>query len=629
MNSTTAEQTRTTLPGVCPPVAPHEEVTDCATLMDFTILGTLGEGTFGKVVKAQIRASPDEFVAIKVMNKSRLDSLGSLKYARQELDVHRNLRHPNIVEVLDVREDTRNLYLVLKWVQGLELFEIIQRRGCISEDEARPIFAQLMAAVDFLHSHGIAHRDIKLENILVDDEGCVKLIDFGLSRTYRRGDALATCCGADVFAAPEMYTGAGYDPATCDVWSCGVVLWALLTGFMPFRRWQAVSHFVHMMKNGTAPAVSATLSTTVRQMFAAMFAQPYSKRISTRVIRMHPWLGNLALFSTFDDAWCPPQHASCTQCLAAIGICVHTCHTSSSDMIRNLILPTNKKTFSTIQMPSTFFLKSMMLLQQQQAAVHTLPLKQFAAMSPMLPNDATTPTTTATGASPLSRFISGDASPSSLSLPQPSSSSSSYFRSPHSQQPQHVEFNVASPVSPNHHQQKQILPSRLQQERLTVSTIATLSSPELNPQSGRPSSSFTPPPSQQQQNQQQYQLPPPLSTASSSSSFAAVSSSSSSQQQQQQQQQKISQRASIVMNTHNNGASNNHFSSNHQASVGGIFNSQNFSNMVSQQSPQTMHQQMQQPLNMIVTPISPSSLSSSSSSSSLLNNAQNNFHMFR
>ncbi|CAL4914138.1 unnamed protein product [Urochloa decumbens] len=148
------------------------------------------------------------------------------------------VKHPNVVRLFEVMGSKARIFIVLEYVTGGELFEIIATNGRLKEDEARKYFQQLINAVDYCHSRGVYHRDLKLENLLLDAAGNLKVSDFGLSALTEQVKAdglLHTTCGTPNYVAPEVIEDGGYDGATADIWSCGVILFVLLAGYLPFE----------------------------------------------------------------------------------------------------------------------------------------------------------------------------------------------------------------------------------------------------------------------------------------------------------------------------------------------------------------------------------------------------------
>lgn len=197
----------------------------------------LGQGTFAKVYLARsLRTGKN--VAMKVVGKEKIIKVGMTEQIKREISVMKMVNHPNIVELHEVMATRSKIYFAMELVRGGELFSKIARSGCLCEDDARHYFRQLISAVDFCHSRGVYHRDLKPENLLLDDAGNLKVADFGLSafaEHVRLDGLLHTTCGTPSYVAPEVIGKKGYDGAKADLWSCGVILFVLLAGFLPFQ----------------------------------------------------------------------------------------------------------------------------------------------------------------------------------------------------------------------------------------------------------------------------------------------------------------------------------------------------------------------------------------------------------
>ncbi|KAL5988812.1 CBL-interacting serine/threonine-protein kinase 7 [Asimina triloba] len=197
----------------------------------------LGSGTYGKVYLARSLVDGSD-VAVKVIDKSKIKNATMESRIVREVTAMRRLRHPNIVHLHHVMATKSKIYLAMDHVCGGDLFSLVSRRGRLPEAVARRYFQQLVAALRFCHAAGVAHRDVKPHNLLVDEEGNAKLSDFGLSalpEQMLRGDGLLqTACGTPAYTAPEVVRRRGYEGAKADAWSCGVLLFFLLAGFLPF-----------------------------------------------------------------------------------------------------------------------------------------------------------------------------------------------------------------------------------------------------------------------------------------------------------------------------------------------------------------------------------------------------------
>jgi 5'-AMP-activated protein kinase catalytic alpha subunit len=196
----------------------------------------LGQGTFAKVYHAR-NIETSQSVAIKVIDKDKIFKVGLMEQIKREISVMKLVRHPNIVQLYEVMATKSKIYFVLEYVKGGELFNKIAK-GKLREDAARKYFQQLVSAVDFCHSRGVYHRDLKPENLLVDENGNLKISDFGLSalaESRRQDGLLHTTCGTPAYVAPEVISRKGYDGAKVDTWSCGVILFVLMAGYLPFQ----------------------------------------------------------------------------------------------------------------------------------------------------------------------------------------------------------------------------------------------------------------------------------------------------------------------------------------------------------------------------------------------------------
>ncbi|KAB2618790.1 CBL-interacting serine/threonine-protein kinase 6 [Pyrus ussuriensis x Pyrus communis] len=196
----------------------------------------LGHGTFAKVYHARHLPSGKN-VAMKVVGKEKVIKVGMMEQVKREISVMRMVKHPNIVELHEVLASKSKIYFAMDLVRGGELFAKIAK-GRLKEDVARVYFQQLISAIDFCHSRGVYHRDLKPENLLLDEDGNLKVTDFGLSaftEHLKQDGLLHTTCGTPAYVAPEVIGKKGYDGAKADLWSCGVILYVLLAGFLPFQ----------------------------------------------------------------------------------------------------------------------------------------------------------------------------------------------------------------------------------------------------------------------------------------------------------------------------------------------------------------------------------------------------------
>ncbi|CAG7896857.1 CBL-interacting serine/threonine-protein kinase 17 isoform X6 [Brassica rapa] len=222
---------------------------------------TLGEGNSAKVKLATDIVSGQSF-AVKIIDKSRTSRLNVPFQIKREIRTLKVLKHPNIVRLHEVLASKTKIYMVLECVTGGDLFDRIVSKGKLSETEGRKMFQQLIDGISYCHNKGIFHRDLKvcvykkivcnihshtccdtkvsvlkLENVLLDANGHIKITDFGLSAVsqhFREDGLLHTTCGSPNYVAPEVLANKGYDGAASDIWSCGIILYVILTGCLPF-----------------------------------------------------------------------------------------------------------------------------------------------------------------------------------------------------------------------------------------------------------------------------------------------------------------------------------------------------------------------------------------------------------
>ncbi|PON59624.1 Calcium/calmodulin-dependent/calcium-dependent protein kinase [Parasponia andersonii] len=195
---------------------------------------TIGEGTFAKVKFGQ-NTETGESVAMKVLDRSTIIKHKMVDQIKREISVMKLVRHPHVVRLYEVLASRTKIYIILEYITGGELFDKIVQKGRLSEAESRRYFQQLIDGVDYCHSKGVYHRDLKPENLLLDSQGNLKISDFGLSALPEQGvSLLRTTCGTPNYVAPEVLSHKGYDGAVADVWSCGVILYVLMAGYLPF-----------------------------------------------------------------------------------------------------------------------------------------------------------------------------------------------------------------------------------------------------------------------------------------------------------------------------------------------------------------------------------------------------------
>nr|XP_022318999.1 5'-AMP-activated protein kinase catalytic subunit alpha-2-like isoform X15 [Crassostrea virginica] len=251
------------------------------------ILGdTLGIGTFGKV-KIATHQLTNHKVAVKILNRQKIKSLDVVGKIKREIQNLKLFRHPHIIKLYQVISTPTDIFMVMEYVSGGELFDYIVKHGKLKEPEARRFFQQIISGVDYCHRHMVVHRDLKPENLLLDSSLNVKIADFGLSNMMHDGEFLRTSCGSPNYAAPEVISGKLYAGPEVDIWSCGVILYALLCGTLPFDD-EHVPTLFRKIKSGIF-AVPDYLNKEVVSLLCLMLQVDPLKRATIAQIRDHDW----------------------------------------------------------------------------------------------------------------------------------------------------------------------------------------------------------------------------------------------------------------------------------------------------------------------------------------------------
>ncbi|XP_034089049.1 serine/threonine-protein kinase BRSK2-like isoform X2 [Gymnodraco acuticeps] len=246
---------------------------------------TLGKGQTG-LVKLGVHCITGQKVAIKIVNREKLSESVLMKVER-EIAILKLIEHPHVLKLHDVYENNKYLYLVLEHVSGGELFDYLVKKGRLTPKEARKFFRQIISALDFCHSHSICHRDLKPENLLLDEKNNIRIADFGMASLQVGDSLLETSCGSPHYACPEVIRGEKYDGRRADVWSCGVILFALLVGALPFdhdnlrQLLEKVKSGVFHMPHFIPPECQALLK--------GMIEVHPDKRLTLEAIQKHSW----------------------------------------------------------------------------------------------------------------------------------------------------------------------------------------------------------------------------------------------------------------------------------------------------------------------------------------------------
>ncbi|KAL5707521.1 non-specific serine/threonine protein kinase [Ranunculus cassubicifolius] len=248
----------------------------------------LGQGTFAKVYRAR-NIKTNQSVAIKMIDKEKVLRVGLIEQIKREISVMRLVRHPNVVELYEVMASKTKIYFAMEYVKGGELFNKVAK-GKLKEDVARKYFQQLIGSVDYCHSRGVYHRDLKPENLLLDEHGNLKVSDFGLSAlcdSRRQDGLLHTTCGTPAYVAPEVINKKGYDGAKADIWSCGVILFVLMAGFLPFHEKNIMEMYRKISK--AEYKCPQWFSTEVRKLLSRILDPNPTTRITVAELMANAW----------------------------------------------------------------------------------------------------------------------------------------------------------------------------------------------------------------------------------------------------------------------------------------------------------------------------------------------------
>ena len=251
------------------------------------ILGEkLGQGTFGIVVLAKHQITGEK-VAIKILDKEKIIQEADKTRIEREIKILKNLRHNNIVHLYDIKETSNSLYIIMEYIQGKELFDYIVSKKRLSEIEACNFYQQIISGIEYLGKIRVVHRDIKPENLLLDNKNKIKIVDFGLSNIYPNNELLQTACGSPCYAAPEMINGELYKGLGADIWSSGIVLYAMLCGYLPFE--DGDNEILYKKITDGKFKTPKYLSENCKDILHKILNVDPKKRYTIKQIKKHPW----------------------------------------------------------------------------------------------------------------------------------------------------------------------------------------------------------------------------------------------------------------------------------------------------------------------------------------------------
>lgn len=262
-------------------------------------------------MKLGLHSQWGEEVAVKLIRRGNIDTSVRMSKVEREIEVLRTLKHPNIVRLYDVIETDKYIGIILEYASGGELFDHILAHRYLKEKDAAKLFSQLISGVWYIHQKKIVHRDLKLENLLLDRQRNVIITDFGFANRFehRADDLMQTSCGSPCYAAPELVISEGlYVGSAVDIWSCGVILYAMLAGYLPFDDDPANPdgdniNLLYKYIVNTPLSFPDYVSAEARDLLSMMLVPDPTRRADLRSIMAHPWLSTYSyLFEkTVDD----------------------------------------------------------------------------------------------------------------------------------------------------------------------------------------------------------------------------------------------------------------------------------------------------------------------------------------
>lgn len=258
-------------------------------VLDNFVLGNeIGKGAYATVRSAQNKENNSK-VAIKIYDKFKLLTPSRKKNAEREIKILTKLNHPNIIKLYKTVENQKSLNLILEYVSGCSLMSYVKKRHNkkLDESEARRIFKQIIQGLEYCHNLNITHRDIKLENILIDPHHCVKIIDFGFSTCFSNDKKIRLFCGTPSYMSPEIVTKQESFGPPSDIWAAGVVLYVLLTGTFPFRASHSKELYTKIQRG--AYFMPSNISQEAASVISAMLTVDPLKRPTAKLVLEYSW----------------------------------------------------------------------------------------------------------------------------------------------------------------------------------------------------------------------------------------------------------------------------------------------------------------------------------------------------
>jgi len=247
----------------------------------------IGKGAFGKVTLG-IHKLTGRYVAIKAIDKSYMQDAFSKQKVMQEVYILKKIHHSNIIRLFEVFESAKHFLLVMEYAGGGDLLQFVKKHKKLDEHTTQHYFKQIVHGLAHCHCRSVLHRDIKLDNVLMDTEGGIKICDFGVSRLITKDQIIKEQCGTPAYLAPEIIEDIGYTGFYVDLWSLGVLLYTMLQGTVPFKASSLEElHALILQGNFKYPV---KISVEAKDLIEKMLVVEPVQRISIPEILKHPWL---------------------------------------------------------------------------------------------------------------------------------------------------------------------------------------------------------------------------------------------------------------------------------------------------------------------------------------------------
>eukprot|EP00339_Tiarina_fusa_P014069 CAMPEP_0117008260 /NCGR_PEP_ID=MMETSP0472-20121206/7836_1 /TAXON_ID=693140 ORGANISM="Tiarina fusus, Strain LIS" /NCGR_SAMPLE_ID=MMETSP0472 /ASSEMBLY_ACC=CAM_ASM_000603 /LENGTH=414 /DNA_ID=CAMNT_0004710243 /DNA_START=82 /DNA_END=1326 /DNA_ORIENTATION=- len=282
-----------------------QQPTPRVSLEDFDILRLVGKGAYGKVHQVR-KKDTGQIFAMKVMRKEMLIETNNVSYTMTERNILRNIRHPFIASLYYAFQTKGKVYLVMEFCNGGQMLFHLRQQAIFSEDYVRIYAAEIVLAIEYLHSLDIVHRDIKPENVLLSADGHLRIADFGLAKVDVKDDSAKTFCGTIEYMAPEIIKGCGHGKGV-DWWSLGVLICDTLTGDPPFKSKNRNTLQKEILKGKFK--LPNYLSNNARSIIRGLLRQDPEKRLGCRCaseVKKHPFFKGINWEKLYDKLVPPP-----------------------------------------------------------------------------------------------------------------------------------------------------------------------------------------------------------------------------------------------------------------------------------------------------------------------------------